>query len=131
MKQKTILVIEDEEFISNLMAHILRREGYNVLLASDFKTSINIIDTSPLDIIITDVMMPYTGGLEILEYVKGHESQKNVPVILVTGMDKEILFSSKIRAEAILTKPFDVSQLLTLVKVNLGESLNNKSKNQS
>lgn len=129
MKQKTVLVIEDEEFIANLVSHILRREGYNVLVASDFKTSIHIIDNSALDMIITDVMLPYTGGLEILEYVKGSEKQKHIPVILVTGMDKEILFSSKIRAEAILTKPFDVSQLLTLVKVNLGESLNNKAKN--
>jgi DNA-binding response OmpR family regulator len=129
--KKTILVIEDEEFISNLVAHILRREGYEVLVASDFKSSIAIIDNTALDLIITDVMLPYTGGLEILEYVKGSEKQKDIPVILVTGMDKEILFSSKIRAEAILTKPFDVSQLLTLVKVNLGESLNNKPKGQS
>jgi DNA-binding response OmpR family regulator len=131
MNHKTILVIEDEEFISNLMAHVLRKEGYKVMNASDFKTSINIIDTTCLDLIITDVMLPYTGGLEILEYVKAHEKHKNIPVILVTGMDKEILFSSKIRAEAVLTKPFDVSQLITLVKVNLGESLNNKSKGQS
>jgi DNA-binding response OmpR family regulator len=129
MKQKTVLIIEDEEFISSLMAHVLRKEGYQVLTASDFKTSIQIIDNSALDMIISDVMLPYTGGLEILEYVKGNEKQKHIPVILVTGMDKEVLFSSKISAEAILTKPFDVSQLLTLVKVNLGESLNNKAKN--
>jgi DNA-binding response OmpR family regulator len=127
--KKTVLVIEDEEFISNLMAHVLRKEGYNVLVAGDYKSSIKIIDTSPLDMIISDVMLPFTGGLEILEYVKGNDKQKHIPFILVTGMDKDILYSSDIKAEAILTKPFDVTELLSVVKSNLEEKGGNLKSN--
>ena len=114
-----MLIVEDEEFISSLMAHVLQREGYNVLIASDYKSSIRIIDTSEPDMIISDVMLPCTGGLEILEYVKSKEERKHIPFILVTGMDKDVLYGSHIKAEAILTKPFDVSQLLNIVNSNM------------
>jgi len=120
---KTILVVEDEEFMSNIMAHVLRREGYKVLAAADHKTAIKIIDSEALDMIISDVMLPFTGGLEILEYVKSSEKQKHIPFVLVTGMDKDILYNSHIRAEAIITKPFDVNQLLSVIKSQLGDSL--------
>jgi two-component system, OmpR family, phosphate regulon response regulator PhoB len=122
VNKKTVLIIEDDEFIRNLLAHVLQKEGYNVLLAGDFRSSIKIIDSSPLDMIISDVMLPYTGGLEILEYIKSNEHQKHIPVILVTAMDKDVLNCSHIKAEAIVTKPFDTGHLLDVVKNNINRS---------
>src|SRR4051812_29543581 len=107
MEPKTILVVEDEDFISGLIARALKKEGYNVIITSDYTTSIRVINNSGIDLIVSDVMLPFTGGLEILEHVKNSDTLKNIPVILVTGMDKDILFSSKVKAEAILLKPFD------------------------
>ena len=117
--QKTILVIEDEDFISGLIAKSLREEGYSVIVTSDYKASIQVIDSVEIDLIISDVMLPYTGGLDIAEYVKNESKNKNVPIILVTGMDKDVLSTTDIKVTAILSKPFDMLQLVDLVNSNL------------
>lgn len=116
---KTVLVIEDEDFISGLIARSLREEGYNVIATSDYKESIKVIDSMDLDLIVSDVMLPYTGGLDIAEYVKNTARNKDIPIILVTGMDKDVLSTTQIQVNAILSKPFDMLQLVDLVNSNL------------
>ncbi len=116
---KTVLVIEDEDFISGLIARSLREEGYNVIATSDYKESIKVIDSMDLDLIVSDVMLPYTGGLDIAEYVKKESKNKDIPIILVTGMDKDVLSTTQIKVNAILAKPFDMLQLVDLVNSNL------------
>ncbi|MBA2610793.1 MAG: response regulator [Bacteroidetes bacterium] len=117
--KKTILVIEDEDFISGLIAKSLREEGYNVIVTSDYKSSIKVIDTAIIDLIVSDVMLPYTGGLDIAEYVKNDARNKDVPVILVTGMDKDVISTTAINVTAILSKPFDMLELVDLVNNSL------------
>ena len=121
MNTKTVLVIDDEEDIATAISRSLKREGYSVIITSDYKTSIKVIANSEIDLIISDVMLPYTGGFDIVEYVKNNDTLKNTPVILVTGMDKDILYSSSIKADAVVSKPFDMDRLIALVKVNLKE----------
>lgn len=121
MNTKTILVIDDEEVIATSISRALKREGYSVIITSDYKTSIKVIANSEIDLIISDVMLPYTGGFDIVEYVKNDDSLKSTPVILVTGMDKDILYSSSIKADAVVSKPFDMERLIALVKINLKE----------
>ncbi|MBA3682125.1 MAG: response regulator [Bacteroidetes bacterium] len=116
---KTVLVIEDEDFISGLISRSLREEGYNVIATSDYKESIKVIDSMDLDLIVSDVMLPYTGGLDIAEYVKNASRNKDIPIILVTGMDKDVLSTTQIQVNAILSKPFDMLQLVDLVNSNL------------
>lgn len=116
---KTVLVIEDEDFISGLISRSLREEGYNVIATSDYKESIKVIDSMDLDLIVSDVMLPYTGGLDIAEYVKKASRNKDIPIILVTGMDKDVLSTTQIKVNAILSKPFDMLQLVDLVNSNL------------
>ena len=117
--QKTILVIEDEDFISGLIAKSLREEGYDVIITSDYNSSIKVIDSLAIDLIISDVMLPYTGGLDIAEYVRNESKNKDVPVILVTGMDKDVISTTAVKVTAILSKPFDMLQLIDLVNENL------------
>ncbi|MEO6302652.1 MAG: response regulator [Bacteroidia bacterium] len=116
---KTVLVIEDEEFISGLIAKSLREEGYNVIVTSDYNSSIIVIDSVDVDLIVSDVMLPFTGGLDIAEYVRNEAKRKDIPVILVTGMDKDVLTTTDIKVTAILSKPFDMLQLVDLVNSNL------------
>ncbi|MDP1801839.1 MAG: response regulator [Bacteroidota bacterium] len=117
--QKTILVIEDEDFISGLIAKSLREEGYGVIVTSDYKSSIKVIDSMIIDLIISDVMLPYTGGLDIAEYVRNESQNKDIPIILVTGMDKDVLSTTAIKVTAILSKPFDMLQLVDMVNENM------------
>jgi DNA-binding response OmpR family regulator len=121
MNTKTVLVIDDEEDIATAISRALKREGYSVIITSDYKTSIKVIANSEIDLIISDVMLPYTGGFDIVEYVKNDDALKSTPIILVTGMDKDILYSSSIKADAVVSKPFDMDRLIALVKVNLNE----------
>jgi DNA-binding response OmpR family regulator len=121
MNTKTVLVIDDEEVIATAIARSLKKEGYSVIITSDYKTSIKVIANSEIDLIISDVMLPYTGGFDIVDYVKNNETLKDTPVILVTGMDRDILYSSSIKADAVVSKPFDMERLIALVKINLKE----------
>jgi DNA-binding response OmpR family regulator len=121
MNTQTVLVIDDEEVIATAISRALKKEGYSVIITSDYKTSIKVIANSEIDLIISDVMLPYTGGFDIVEYVKNNETLKHTPVILVTGMDRDILYSSSIKADAVVSKPFDMERLIALVKINLKE----------
>ncbi len=119
MVSKTILVIEDEEFISNSIVKALKKEGYGVITTSDYSTSINVIDGAQIDLVVSDVMLPFAGGIDIVEHIKSSPKLSHIPILLVTGMDREILYSSKIPAEAIISKPFDMAQLVALVNANI------------
>ena len=119
----TILVIEDEDFISSIIARSLKDEGDHVIITSDFKSSLIVIDTEAIDLVISDVMLPFTGGLDIVEYVREHENIESTPVILVTGMDIDVLKASNIRANAILSKPFEMIDLIDKVNEMLGKTV--------
>lgn len=118
----TILLIEDEDFISNMISRSLKEEGYQVITTSDLKSSLIVLDTGAIDLVISDVMLPYTGGLDIVEYIRDHEELEETPIILVTGMDKDVLESSSVRANAILPKPFEMVELIDKVEELLAKT---------
>lgn len=111
----TVLVIEDEDFISSMISRSLKEEGYQVIVTSDLKSSLIVLDSQAIDLVISDVMLPYTGGLDIVDYIREHEELEDTPVILVTGMDRDVIETSSIRANAILSKPFDMIELVDKV----------------
>src|SRR3954467_13839100 len=97
----TVMVIEDEDFIANMISRPLKEEGYQVIVTSDLKSSLIVLDTGAIDLVISYVMLPSTGGLDVVDYIREHESLDETPVILVTGMDRDVLEASSIRANAI------------------------------
>ncbi|MCW3086582.1 MAG: histidine kinase [Bacteroidetes bacterium] len=127
---RTILVIEDEDFISGMVARSLKDEGYHVIITSDLKSSLLVLDTEKINLVISDVMLPFSGGLDILDYVKDHKNISETPVILVTGMDKDVLQASTVRANAILTKPFEMNALIDLVNALLEVEENENAEEQ-
>ena len=127
---RTILVIEDEDFISGMVARSLKDEGYHVIITSDLKSSLIVLDTEKINLVISDVMLPFSGGLDILDYVKDHKTISETPVILVTGMDKDVLQASTVRANAILTKPFEMNALVDLVNALLEVEENENAEEQ-
>ena len=119
----TILVIEDEEFISHMISKSLKEEGYQVIGTSDLKSSLIVLDTGAIDLVISDVMLPFTGGLDIVDYIRDHKELAQTPIILVTGMDQDVIATSTIRANAILPKPFDMNDLIDKVGELLGKTV--------
>lgn len=118
----TILVVDDEDFIATSIAKALKKQGYSVILASDQKSSIKVINGGGIDLVVSDVMLPFTGGIDIAEHVKGTPALSHIPVILVTGMDKLILEGSHVQADEVITKPFDMNQLVEAVNHHLAKA---------
>jgi len=116
--KKTILIVDDEKMILNLLAHNLEKEGYNVIEASDGLEAINIAQEKKVDLILLDVMLPKLDGLSVCKRIK---NMINVPILMVTAKDDELdkILGLELGADDYITKPFNIRELLARVKANL------------
>ena len=111
-----ILLVEDEAFILDCITQVLTKEGYEVFAAEEFDKAISILKSQDIDMIISDVMLPYIGGFDIVDFVRNDSEKKDIPIILITGMDENILHNTNIKADFCITKPFTSTQLLKAIK---------------
>lgn len=88
---KSILLIEDEEVIRELYAEVLRDAGYKVMEARDGDTGLKRALGDEWDIMLLDIMLPGSDGLQILKYVKENERLKMKPIILLTNLGNEMI----------------------------------------
>ena len=116
--KKTILIVDDEKMIINLLTHNLTREGYNVIEAKDGLEAINIAQEKKPDLILLDIMLPKLDGLSVCKRIK---NMMNVPILMVTAKDEELdkIVGLELGADDYITKPFSVRELLARVKANL------------
>ena len=115
-RKSTILVIEDEEEVRNLLADILIENGHQVETASDGKQGIDIFKKKDFDLVFTDLGMPGTSGWEVAETVKS--INERIPVAIITGWNVE-LKETEMRERGvnlIAYKPFKIDQILRLVQ---------------
>ena len=116
--KKTILIVDDEKMILNLLAHNLEKEGYNVIEATDGLEAINIAQEKKIDLILLDVMLPKLDGLSVCKRVK---NMLNIPILMVTAKDDELdkILGLELGADDYITKPFNIRELLARIKANL------------
>jgi two-component system, sensor histidine kinase and response regulator len=119
MKGTHVLIIDDEKVIRESVARTLEKAGYETTTAGSLLGAVELIQSKKFDLIICDVMIPHIGGLELVDKLKADPAFSAIPIILMTGMDKDILNATMISADAVITKPFDSSQLLEEVKNQL------------
>lgn len=121
-RKHTILIAEDEPMMLKVLEFKLRKDGYEVMTASNGKEAIEKIKNSPPDLLITDLTLPFFSGLEIIDYVRKNGTPK-LPVIILTDVDKEtvILEAFKTGANDFITKPFSPNELSIRVKRYLNE----------
>ncbi len=114
---KKILIVEDEEPISNLIKVNLTAEGYRCTCAFDGKTAADFIEKEDYDLILLDIMLPEINGYELLEYIKPLE----VPVIFLTAKSEvdDRIKGLKLGADDYISKPFQVGELLARVEAVL------------
>lgn len=114
----TILVVEDEEPISNILKFHLEREGYTVLTAFDGMEAITMARKSDLNLILLDVMLPEKDGFEVCREIRAFTT---VPIIMLTARDSEIdkVLGLELGADDYVTKPFSTRELLARVKANI------------
>lgn len=116
--KKTILIVDDEKMIINLLTHNLTREGYNVIEAKDGLEAIDIAQEQKPDLILLDIMLPKLDGLSVCKRIK---NMMNVPILMVTAKDEELdkILGLELGADDYITKPFSVRELLARIKANL------------
>ena len=86
-EKKTILIVDDEQKIVDLLVHNLRREGYNTIEANDGQTAIDMAIKQRPDLILLDVMLPRVDGLSVCKKIK---NVYNVPILMISAKDDEL-----------------------------------------
>ena len=115
---KTILIVDDEQPIVDILVYNLEKEGYRTITANDGMTAVDMaLDQKP-DLILLDIMLPKLDGLSVCKRVK---NSLNVPIIMLTAKDSEIdkILGLELGADDYITKPFSVRELIARVKANL------------
>ena len=112
---KTILIIEDEIAIQNILAEPLRACGYEVVTASDGLEGINTFHTRHIDLILLDIMLPKINGYAVCEMIR---QEAQTPIILLTALDTEAdqIKGFDLLADDYITKPFSIKLVLKRVE---------------
>lgn len=112
-----ILVCEDNVMTLRTIEFTLKKEGFNVFKAGDGFQGIRILGEEVIDLVITDINMPYTKGLELVRHINTQMESK-IPVIVITGITnvETKTHAEELGASGYLTKPFDLNVLVDLVK---------------
>lgn len=116
--KKTILVVDDEKPIIDILVYNLKKEGYNTLEATDGEMGLNMALEKKPNLILLDIMLPKMDGLTVCKRVK---QAYNVPILMLSAKDEEIdkIIGLELGADDYITKPFSVRELMARVKANL------------
>ncbi len=111
-----ILIAEDDELILRTIEHKLLKEGYKVILSRNGNEAIEHIKNTVVNLIITDIMMPFASGIEILSAM--NSTGKKIPVIMLSSMGQEevILNAFDLGASDFIVKPFSPNELMLRIK---------------
>ncbi|CDE96662.1 two component transcriptional regulator winged helix family [Clostridium sp. CAG:567] len=118
MAKKTILVVDDEKPIVDILTYNLQKEGYSTLEANDGEEAIKIATEKKPDLILLDIMLPKVDGLTVCKKLR---HTLNVPILILSAKDEEIdkILGLELGADDYITKPFSVRELMARVKANL------------
>jgi CheY-like chemotaxis protein len=117
---KKILIVDDNEFIIEVMTYILSNSGYDVIALNSGDGVLDHIKTDHPDLVILDMMLPGADGRDICKEIKQHEDTKNLPVIICTGSHElELSMNQQGAPNDVLYKPFDVDALVGMVAYQL------------
>ena len=111
-----ILVAEDEALMLKTIELKLKKEGHEVIACGDGKQAIQKITEEQPDLVITDMMLPYASGLEIVQEVKKSEKKIIVIVLSAMGQERTVEEAFALGADDYVTKPFSLSELSMRIK---------------
>lgn len=120
----TVLVVDDEVDILSVLEDVLDLHGFNVLTASSVRQALSQLEAHPIDLIISDVMMPETRGTELRKYVLNDSRYESMPFIYMTGFTP----ISEPLTGFILGKPFDIDALVCIIDKALAQTKCERSK---
>lgn len=121
MAKTTILIIEDETDIRELVKYNLQREGFVVLESESGEDGLKVVERTIPDLILLDLMLPGKDGLEICRMLKRNERTQHIPVVMMTarGEESDIVMGLELGAEDYIVKPFSPKVLGARIKAVL------------
>ena len=121
LTQYNLLIIDDDETIRTAMKRMFQEDGYSVITAADGTQLAQVLDDSPLDLIILDVGLPWINGYELAKLMKENDDLKNIPLIFISGRtgDLDVKRGFDVGADDYIKKPFDVDNVKKTVKTLL------------
>lgn len=124
MPRKTVLVIDDEADLIELVRYNLVKEGFNVIDARDGESGLSAAARENPDVIIVDLMLPGIDGLEVCRLLRGRDSTARIPVIMLTARaaESDRVVGLEMGADDYVTKPFSPRELAARVKAVLRRS---------
>ena len=113
-----ILLVDDEQSIQTLLSYPLRRDGYDVVQATDGRQALERFEEQPFDLVVLDVMLPRIDGLEVCRRLR---SRSSVPIIMLTARSEEIdkVVGLELGADDYITKPFSLREFSSRIKAAL------------
>jgi two-component system response regulator RegX3 len=113
-----VLVVEDEESFSEALSYMLRREGYEVVVAADGAEALASFDRSGADLVLLDLMLPRLAGTDVCRALRQRSA---VPIIIVTARDSEVdtVVGLELGADDYVTKPFSSRELVARIRAVL------------
>lgn len=117
MQRHKIVLAEDNSTLSLLLKYKLEKEGYELLIAVDGKQAIDLVESHNPDLILTDIMMPFFSGLEVISHVR-NKLKKKTPIIVFSsaGQEDMVLKAFNLGASDFMTKPFSPNELVIRIK---------------
>ncbi len=118
MDERTVLIVEDDPNIVDILKFNFEKEGYNILVATDGASGLELALSSNPDLILLDVMLPRMDGFEVCRKVR---EKSSVPIIMLTAREEEVdkVLGLELGADDYITKPFSIRELTARVKANL------------
>lgn len=124
MSKELILVIDDEEHILELIKYNLEKEGYRVITCETGEEGFRVMEKEKPDLLILDLMLPGTDGLEVCKRIRREDITTNLPIIMLTAKGEEIdkVVGLETGADDYLTKPFSIRELIARARAILRRS---------
>lgn len=117
----TVLAVDDQELMRDLLERLLRVEGYNVLTAASGASALSIVQEQPVDLVLLDMMMPGMSGIEVLQQLKANPATRDLPVIVISA-DSDIdrvVTCIHLGAEDYIVKPYNAVVLNARVSTSI------------
>ena len=116
--KKTILIVDDETTIVDMLVYNLQREGYETLTANDGEEAVKVALENKPDLVLLDIMLPKMDGLAVCKRIR---QSLDIPILMISAKDEEIdkILGLELGADDYITKPFSVRELMARVKANL------------
>ena len=112
----SVLVAEDDRALQRFLQVVLERAGYKVVPASDGLEAMKLVLSSPIDVVVTDAIMPNLSGHEFCRFLRNSPALSHLPIILLSALGRKDSKQNSEQADAFLSKPVSGKTLLACIE---------------